>query len=656
MLADLPDNDVNNPWKCNDSEIESRRDIRNWRVFSIDPPGCQDIDDALSIQELPGNRYRVGVHIADVTHFVKENSLLDVEARSRGTSVYLVDRRIDMLPTVLSERICSLRSGTDRYALSVIWELDENGKIMDTWFGRTVIRSSYELSYYQAHAILNDNPEQKEFFGDDYAPLKADLHNLFNLYTKIRKKRLSAGGLEFDGPEIKFELNEDGDPINFKVKKELEVMKLIAEFMIFANVSVAKKIYQHFPDSAILRRHPYPREDRFDDLKDAAYTKNIDIDVSSNLTLSKSIRMCKRNFAPNERKMLSQLATRAMQEAKYISSGMFETHEYYHYGLAVPYYTHFTSPIRRYADVIVHRQLLRAVENERDEVLGVNKLEDITTHLNKRNRDAKMVQRDCVKLFQALLLKNKTVISDAIVSKIRANGFLVKIPKYDIDGSVYLSDFDGNIRLPDDCLSNYGIESPVTNFEYIENQNKMIIYTEEKALDVNLLDHLTVKIETKESRSHLSTFELSVVSFGSDTNEVVEDIYVEEIPEDDIHQYVNDMKMDFEIPEKTEHSKNFYDRFQEFEHTDIQRDPLELSIPRKTDYQLVGRRIFQEEELERKLKIKKLEKATEVRTNTANVSTEDKFSDEINEVKRKVRVKVVRRVKVRKKARMKKKP
>lgn len=321
------------------------------------------------------------------TYFVPHGSALDKEAQVRATTFYLVDRRFDMLPTLLSSDLCSLHGDTDRPAVSCIWTMSPDFEsIKSTWFGRTIIHNCQAMTYEQAHNILHNEPP------DDPAKpqpppltagyrvnrasipaLKKDLAMLTTLTRKLRKKReeiggavdLSSGDL---GNELKFALDENGNPTKVSAKKELEIHHTIAELMILANQSVAEKIYEGFPDSSLLRIHRIVEQTRFEDLESALKAGGIAFDGSSNLALAKSLNDAKQT--DKERSIVNalwqSLATRAMSEALYVSTGSTEIGaSLSHYGLGIEKYTHFTSPIRRYADVVVHKQLLAALNNEK---------------------------------------------------------------------------------------------------------------------------------------------------------------------------------------------------------------------------------------------------------------------------------------------------
>lgn len=369
-------------WKVSNEEVKNRRDLRHCcRIFSVDPQGCQDIDDAMHARVLETGDIEIGVHIADVTHFVKLNSALDKEAAKRGTTFYLVDRRFDMLPSLLSSNLCSLHGNTDRYAVSVLWTLTPDLEtIKSTWYGRTVIHNVQAMTYEQAHNILH-NQEPDDLEADPPAPLtagapvdrsqvnqlKKDLQILTRLARKLRYRRETIGGaVDLSsgdrGSELKFELDSNGRPTKVKPKKELEIHHTIAELMIMSNAFVAETIYNRFPDSSIVRIHRPANMDSFLELETLLKASGLAFDGSSNKALAQTLKDAKAKQNSAQDSLFQSLATRAMSEAQYVCTGTLEEGVgLSHYGLGIEMYCHFTSPIRRYADIAVHHLLLASI-------------------------------------------------------------------------------------------------------------------------------------------------------------------------------------------------------------------------------------------------------------------------------------------------------
>ncbi|KAI8980354.1 hypothetical protein BDB01DRAFT_797508 [Pilobolus umbonatus] len=542
-LNEMPIDTPEMPWKPIEEELIERRDLRDLTVFSIDPPNCQDIDDALSVKELKNGHVELGVHIADVSYFVKENSMTDLEARSRGTTVYLADRRFDMLPTVLSERVCSLRHKVDRYAVSVIWTLDASYKITDTWFGRSVINSSCEMEYEQAQQLLDGKSVATGLNVTLSKKLKPYVTKLADVLRVMRDRRLNKGALELEGNEIKFKITDKQEITDIIPKDSLEIHGLVAEAMIMANSSVGKRIYEGFRDAAILRHHPPPTVHQFDRLIKAAESKGFFVDYSSNKTLAKSLaeitKGCKND--PEIARLLKTMATIAMNEAGYISSGHYSVPDYYHYGLALEFYTHFTSPIRRYADIIAHRQLLLCVEDpvaKRDQVKNKailyrdNTVSDICDHLNMKSRESKFAQRDSTELFQSLYVlqhiqDGDTLIEKGIISEIRSNGFYVFIPKLGIKGPVYLKDRDGVPIVPlslisgkaeqdDEVIPNCSVETNLPLNIQVTSAN--LSYP----IQFSLFDHVRVSLKLRKSHAHQHMVYMTLIDLDhTSTKEVL---------------------------------------------------------------------------------------------------------------------------------------
>ncbi|KAG0346829.1 DIS3 mitotic control [Podila minutissima] len=529
-LKEMPINTPEKPWRPEPAELTKRRDLRKHTVFSIDPPNCQDIDDAISIREI-GGQIEFGVHIADVSYFVKENSLTDLEARARGTTVYLSDRRFDMLPKVLSEQICSLRHHVDRYAMSVMWTLDSEANVLSTWFGRSIIRSACEMEYEQAQGLLNGKDMVPGVDAKLCKTLKPAVVLLAQTMRKVRARRMASGGLELESSEVKFKFKEeDGGISDILPKQPLEVHQIIEEAMVMANSYVAKRIYDGFRESAMLRHHPPPIESHFKMLLRAAESRGFSIDTSSNLALATSLRDCANKSSDDIEfiKLIKTMATMAMSEASYISSGSKPVNEYAHYGLALEFYTHFTSPIRRYADLVVHRQLmaclLGAAPGEKtasapasDLLKNGTKMEQVADHLNYKNRESKLAQKDSTELFQTLYILQKTrkpgqedsvddddddgvpFTETGIISEIRENGFFVFVPRFGIKGPVYLKEKSGDISVPLSALQEPAVAKARSG---AGNNKDHLTLIHGCQMDTDLMTQISVKVPQEALVAH----------------------------------------------------------------------------------------------------------------------------------------------------------
>ncbi|XP_045786078.1 exosome complex exonuclease RRP44 homolog A isoform X3 [Trifolium pratense] len=423
------------PWSVSseDLSIPFRQDLRHLRVFSVDPPGCKDIDDALHCYALPNGNFEVGVHIADVTNFVFPGTPLDDEASQRGTSVYLVERRIDMLPKPLTEDVCSLRSDVERLAFSVIWEMTPEADIVATRYTKSVIKSAAALSYVEAQARMDDSRLMD--------PVTTDLRNMNSLAKKMRLRRIERGALTLASAEVKFQIDtETHDPLDIGMYQIREANQMVEEFMLAANVSVAQQILKSFPLCSLLRRHPTPTREMLEPLLRVSAAVGLNLDVSSSKALADSLDLAV-GEDPYFNKLIRILATRCMSQAVYFCSGDLSPPEYHHYGLATPLYTHFTSPIRRYADVIVHRLLAASIGISKLPPVFQDRLQltSISDNLNYRHRNAQMAGRASVELHTLIYFRKRPTDTEARIVKIRSNGFFVFVPKYGIEGPVYLT-------------------------------------------------------------------------------------------------------------------------------------------------------------------------------------------------------------------------
>ncbi|KAG0292616.1 hypothetical protein BGZ96_003951 [Linnemannia gamsii] len=344
------------PWSIPDKEHGARRDLRQSCTFTIDPATAKDLDDAVSCLRLDDGTFEVGVHIADVSHFIKVGSALDREAKSRATTVYLVQKAIPMLPNVLSEDLCSLIANVDRLTFSVFWKMSEAGTILETTFAKTIIRSCAQLSYDDAQRVITTGAldPKVQVFDHPRALVEDNIKTFFKLSQILRQRRFDNGALSVNSIKLAFETDNLQSPLDAAVFELKESNRLIEEFMLLANMSVAKQIFDFFPEQALLRRHEEPLEKRMADFIQHMKKIGIELDASSAGALQTSMDAIQ---DPDVRKVVRLLVVKPMHRAKYICSGVLPPTRYHHYALNTPLYTHFTSPIRRYADIIVHRLL-----------------------------------------------------------------------------------------------------------------------------------------------------------------------------------------------------------------------------------------------------------------------------------------------------------
>lgn len=424
------------PQDKSDPGWNKRKDLRDLNICSIDPPGCVDIDDALHARRLPNGNFEVGVHIADVSHFVKPNNAMDQEASMRGTTVYLVDKRIDMLPMLLGTDLCSLKPYVERYAFSVIWEVTEDAEIVRSEFSKSVIKSKEAFSYEQAQIRIDDNSQQ-----DD---LTNAMRALLMLSKKLKKGRMDAGALNLASPEVRVQTeSETSDPVDVQTKRLLDTNSLVEEFMLLANISVAARINQAYPQTALLRRHAAPPKTNFEELSNQLKVKrNMELCTESSKALANSLDTCVDPSEPFFNTLVRILATRCMMSAEYFCSGTQAYPEFRHYGLASEIYTHFTSPIRRYADLEAHRQLAAAIDYEPLDasLLSKAKLEAVCKNINVRHRNAQMAGRASVEYYVGQALKGRVIEEEGFVMKVFSNGFVVFVPRFGIEGLIRLRD------------------------------------------------------------------------------------------------------------------------------------------------------------------------------------------------------------------------
>eukprot|EP00040_Diaphanoeca_grandis_P015316 m.77993 g.77993 ORF g.77993 m.77993 type:complete len:1019 (+) comp25067_c0_seq1:139-3195(+) len=474
------------PWTIPDEELAKRSDFRDLNVCSIDPPGCTDIDDALHTRMLPNGNIEVGVHIADVTHFIRPGSACDLEAAKRATTVYLTNRRIDMVPAVLSGNLCSLRGGEERLAMSTIWELNENAEPLNVRFCKSVIKSKVAFMYSEAQLVIDDTNDQGE--------IAQGLRCLNKLAKKLRQRRLDNGALMLASPEVRFSMeSETHDPVDVEVKQGYETNSLVEEFMLLANITVAKHITEQFPACALLRRHPTPPGTNFEPLLATAKSAGIKLDTSSSRALAQSLENAHGNGHAYTNTLLRILATRCMVQAVYFASGTTSKEEYKHYGLATDIYTHFTSPIRRYSDIVVHRLLAASIraDTTTPDLVSKDKTEILCQNLNFRHTMAQHASRASTDLFCQIFFKDKHVDEEAYILRIRKNAISVLVPRYGIEGNVFL---DKPPKVTD--VENPSPQ-PLLNFD--TDSQTLIVGTPPNATTFKVFDRVVVRISVEES-------------------------------------------------------------------------------------------------------------------------------------------------------------
>lgn len=413
----------------NDSEVAKRRDMRNICTFTIDPKDAKDFDDALSIQKLDNGNYEIGVHIADVSHYVRPGTLLDDEAYDRATSVYLVDRVVPMLPEVLSNDVCSLRPNEDKFTFSAVFEMDENADLVNQWFGRTVIHSDRRFSYEEAQERIESGE------GD----LSEEILTLDRLAKILRRERIRNGAITFDRSEVRFNLDENSEPIGVYFKISKDSNHLIEEFMLLANRKVSEFISlnrrgEPTGNTFIYRIHDDPDPTKLEALRDFVSTFGYKMDLANSKKVADSLNQLLHDVkGKGEENMIETLAMRSMSKAVY------STNPIGHYGLGFDYYSHFTSPIRRYPDLIAHRLLQHYLDGGKSP--NKNDYEEKSKHCSAMERLAADAERDSIKFMQVKFME-KHVGQDfqGVISGVADFGFWVQIPENGAEGLIKLRD------------------------------------------------------------------------------------------------------------------------------------------------------------------------------------------------------------------------
>ncbi len=432
------------PAEISEEEIARREDFRRVTTFTIDPKDAKDFDDALSIRPLSNGLWEIGVHIADVSHYVKEDSIIDKEAQKRATSVYLVDRTIPMLPERLCNFICSLRPNEEKLAYSVIFDINEKGEVKNSRIVHTVINSDRRFTYEEAQAVI----ETKE---GDY---KEEILMMDTIAKALREKRFTAGAINFDRYEVKFEIDANGKPISVYFKESKDANKLVEEFMLLANKTVAEKIGKvpggKKPKVFPYRIHDLPDPEKLENLSQFIARFGYKVRTTGTKTdISKSINHLLDDIhGKKEENLIETVSIRAMQKARY------STHNIGHYGLAFEYYTHFTSPIRRFPDMMVHRLLTKYLDGGR--TVSEAKYEGLCEHSSSMEQIAANAERASVKYKQVEFMSEHVGQTfDGVISGVTEWGLYVELNENKCEGLVPVRDLDDDYYEFDDknyCL------------------------------------------------------------------------------------------------------------------------------------------------------------------------------------------------------------
>lgn len=453
------------PTEISQEEIKKRRDFRNITTFTIDPVDAKDFDDALSIKKLGNGNWEIGIHIADVSHYVKPGSALDDEAVERATSIYLVDRVIPMLPEKLSNMVCSLRPNEEKLCYSAVFEITDDAAVVGQWFGRTIINSDRRFTYEEAQEVIETGE-------GDFA---AEILTLDSLAKKLRKERMKHGAIAFEKGEVRFKLDDKGYPIGVYFKEMKDSNYLIEDFMLLANRKVAEFIGKPKPNEKVktfvYRIHDDPSPDKLQSFK--GFIKKFGYDLKAGAKgqeLAHSMnKLLKDIKGKGEQSVIEQLAIRSMAKAVY------STDNIGHYGLAFDYYTHFTSPIRRYPDVMVHRLLdiyLAGGPSANQE-----EYEELCEHSSDMERKATEAERASIKYKQTQFMQDKVGnVYKGLISGVTEWGIYVELSENHCEGMIRLKDIDDDF--------------------YVFDEEQFCIYGQISGARYQLGDEVTVRVKS----------------------------------------------------------------------------------------------------------------------------------------------------------------
>ncbi|GLD94076.1 hypothetical protein PINS_up002687 [Pythium insidiosum] len=528
-------------WEIPASELAERRDFRDEQIFSIDPYNARDLDDALHIRPLDAaeTRFEVGVHIADVTHFVAPGSMLDKEAQQRATSVYLANRVLPMLPRVLCERLCSLQPKVDRLAFSVVWEMNADGSLVDgsvPWFGKSIIRSCCKLDYGSAQKMLDGviTAERLDDWERDRQPLVDagssitpatvidSVKRLWRVAKARRQTRFDTGAVTLQDVKLVFSLDASGNPTSYGTYQLKDSNRLVEEYMLLANYLVAQRLLQAHGPLAFIRRHGAPNERSLETTLSLLSENAIDVDGSSPKALSESLADVRAAVGDLAYGVVQNLITKPMKPAEYIVSGFAASPvAWRHYALNIPYYTHFTSPIRRYADVVVHRLLQESLVDaatvearvadptSEDVTQLMNALQVVAQNCNEKKMTAKNAEKECDQVFLCAYVKHSGAID--------VTGVVVSFGQKSF--TVYVSELGIEQRLEVQHIGARGVWNPKSStLTLVLDGNKSKPKRKKKALAEN--EHAVTEARETEEKQETTEEKAEVVTGAAEPQRI----------------------------------------------------------------------------------------------------------------------------------------